>query len=193
MSAGVPLTEDFDPNAVIRAIPDDYVRKGLLFVRHAAALGDELRSLPLERPPGPEGYAALETYPARDYFRILDRVAERAHPGVARAQRWRLAGRTELQSFMAHTMGQVELVSFNNPTEALLRYQQIAPFVLNKPRATTMVLPRQGVRVEYIDPLVSIPYGAGVFEGVVMTFGLHPRVAIEQRGDVTVFDVRWGL
>lgn len=192
-SAGVPLSEDFDPNAVIRAIPDDYVRKGILFLRHTNALGDELAALTLDANPGPDGYAPLESYPARDYFRIFNLVAERAHRGEPRAQQWRLLGRREIDALMATSMGRVELSTFNNPGEALLRYQQFSPFVINKPRGTATELPKHGIRIEYIDPVISVAYGVGVFEGVVMKFGMHPRVAVEANDGVTTFDVRWSL
>jgi uncharacterized protein (TIGR02265 family) len=192
-SAGVPLTEDFDSNAVIRAIPDDYVRRGILFQRLTNALSAELASLALEAPPGPAGYAPLENYPTRDYFRIFDVVAARAHPGEPRAQQWRLAARRELDALIATSMGRVELSTFNHPGEALLRYQQISPFVTSKPRSSVSELPGQGIRIEYIDPVISIAYGVGVFEGVVMKFKMHPRISVDTAGDLTTFDVRWGL
>jgi hypothetical protein len=49
------------------------------------------------------------------------------------------------------------------------------------------------VRIEYSDPVVSIAYGLGVFEGIVLSYGMHPRISIETAGANTIFDVRWGL
>jgi uncharacterized protein (TIGR02265 family) len=189
-SAGVALTDDFDPEAVIRSIPDDYTRKGLVFAQHVSALGEDLAALPLETP---GRYSPLESYPARDYFRIFNAVAERAFPSLPRSQQWRLLGRREIGAVTNTNLGRIEWSALNGPGEALLRYQQFSPFVVNKPRGTASPLPNLGVRIEYIDRVVSIPYGVGVFEGVVLSFGMHPRIAIETAGDITTFDVRWGL
>ncbi len=191
-SAGVALNEDFDPETVIAAIGDDYLRKGIIFRRHVSALGDDFAALPLEAPPGPSGYAPLESYPARDYFRIFNAVAEREFPGVPRAQQWRLEARREIDALLGTNLGRIERSQLNDPREALLRYQQFSPFVASKPRGTASELPK-GVRIEYVDPVISIPYGLGVFEGVVLSFGMHPRIAIDIDGDLTSFDVRWGL
>lgn len=193
VSAGVPFTEDFDPDALLATIPTDYQRKGILFPRHARVLGDALHALPLESPPGPKGYDPLESYPARDYFRIFNLVAEQSFPGEKRAQQWRLLARREIDSLTATSLGRVEWSGLGDPLAALLRYQQFSPFVINKPRATATELRKNAVRIEYTDPVISIPYGVGVFEGVVMSFGMHPRITVDTAGELTTFDVRWGL
>jgi hypothetical protein len=86
-SAGVPLIDDFDADALLASIPDDYERKGMLFARHAKALGYP-----------PNQFDPLLSYPAREYFRLFNLVAEQAFPGEPRAQQWRLLARREIES-----------------------------------------------------------------------------------------------
>lgn len=194
-SAGVPFKDEIRLDEVLSHVGDDYQRKGLLFLRHVRALGARFDALKpsLESAPALGLYLPFHDYPTRDYMRIFDVVARLRHPGVPSAQAWRLEARTELQGFLGQAIGRITWSLFDDPRGALVRYGQLSRMVLTKPIGVPHVVDERRVRVEYADPIGSIAYGIGIFEGIVLSFGQHPRVTVEIDGPRTVFDVRWSV
>ena len=192
-SAGVPFIDEVRLDHVLAEVGDDYRRKGLLFLRHVRALGARFDALKpsLEAPPGLGVYLPFQDYPTRDYLRIFDLVARQRHPDVSSAQAWRLEARSELQGFLGQPIGRVTWSLFDDPRGPLVRYPQLSRMVLTKPVGVPRVLDERRVRIEYQDPIGSLAYAVGVFEGIVLSFRQHPRVTVEIDGPRTAFDVRW--
>ncbi len=192
-SAGVPFTDEVRLDDVLADVGDDYRRKGLLFRRHVRALGAGFEALrpSLEAPPALGLYLPFHDYPTRDYLRVFDVVARRKHPGVASAQAWRLEARNELQGFLGQAIGRITWSLFDDPRGPLVRYPQLSRMVLTKPIGVPDVIDERRVRIEYQDPIGSLAYAVGVFEGIVLSFRQHPRVTVELDGPRTTFDVRW--
>jgi len=194
-TASVPLTGDVPLAEVLGRIGDDYSRKGFFFRRHVRVLGEEFHALreELEAPPVLGTYLPFADYPTRDYFRVIDRAARLQFPGLAMAEAHRRFGREELGSFLEQVIARVAWSAFDDPMAVFVGYAELAKRVMTRPHGHAKKIGERHARVEYHDSLGSIPYGIGVFEGVVLAFKQHPRIAVTFDGSVLRYDVRWTL
>lgn len=191
----VPLTGDVPLSEALARIGDDYSRKGFFFRKHVRTLGEgfpELRAK-LEAPPALGTYLPFVDYPSRDYFRVLDAAARVRFPGMPLAEAHRRFGREELGAFLELVVARVTFASFDDPMAVFVGYAEISKRVMSRPHGTARKMGERWARVEYTDPVGSVPYGIGVFEGVALAFKQHPRVSVTIDGPLLRYDVRWAL
>jgi len=74
-----------------------------------------------------------------------------------------------------------------------LAWSEIAKRVMSHPLGVAHKLGERHVRIEYDEPIGSIPYAVGVFDGIVLAYKLHPRVSVRTDGDRSMFDIRWDV
>lgn len=193
-AAAIPLADEVDLQDVLRNVGDDYHRKGLLFLRHVRALGDEFRAVreTLEAPPS-RFYVPFTDYPTRDYFRIFDVVARRNHKAVSSGEAWRRQARAEIGSIVEIPLGRLTWHLFDSPMQVFEKYAQLSRMVATRPIAESMAMGDRRIRVTYREPIGSMHYGLGICEGIVLGFRLHPRITVTVDEAETSYDVRWDV
>jgi len=193
--ASFPLVEDIELHDVLARLRDDYTRKGFFFQKHLKTLGAAFEAIKttLEHPPRLGVYVPFNDYPTRDYMRIFHCAARTRFPNVAAAQSYRLLAREELSSWLELTVGRVSFGMFSDPMMLFLAWSEVSKRVMSHPFGVATKVSDRQVRIVYEDPIGSIPYAIGVFEGIVLAYKLHPRVAAREDGDRTSFDIRWDV
>jgi len=191
----MPLIEDVELANVLARTGDDYKRKGFFFHRHVKAVGASFESIraTLEEPPRLGVYLPFNDYPARDYMRLFHHAARTRYPSLAPAQAYRLLGREEIGTYLELSVGRVSFGMFGGPMAAFLAWSELAKRLVNRPVGVAHRVHDRHVRIEFTDPVSSLPYGVGVFEGIVLAYNLHPRVAVREEADRTTFDIRWDV
>lgn len=191
----IPLIEDVELANVLSKIGDDYTRKGFFFHRHVKTLGSDFDSIraTLEEPPRLGVYVPFNDYPTRDYMRVFHHAARMRHPNVASSQAYRLLAREEIASYLELSVGRVSFGMFGDPMNLFLAWSEFAKRLSSRPVGVAHKVHERHVRIEYNDPIGSLPYAMGVFEGIVLAFKLHPRVSAREDEPKTTFDIRWDV
>ncbi len=199
-SGGVPIGKgsagaEVVLHELLAGVPDEYTRRGFFFHPLVRALGPHFDRMAkeLEEPPALGIYRPLVSYKTRDYFRLFDSVARMQAPRASAAQAYRLAARSESQAFKATVLGQLTWGFFDEPTQVLLAWPDIIRKVMRGPETRSERRGERHVRVDVQGPFSSPFYGLGVLEGCVLSFGLHPRIALETHDDRTTYDVLWDV
>lgn len=189
----VVLTGDAPLAEGLARIGDDYTRKGFFFRKLVRALGDRFAEVKheLEAPPALGTYLPFVDYPSRDYFRLIDATARVRFPSLSMAEAHRRFGREELGAFLELVVARVSFTAFDDPMAVFTAYSEISRRVMSRPHGVARKVGERHAQVEYRDPVGSVPYGIGVFEGVVLAFKLHPRVSVTQEPSLLRYDVRW--
>lgn len=194
-TAGVAMTGDLPLAEVLSRLSESNTRKGFFFRKHLRTLGDgyaELRPQ-LETPPALGTYLPFVDYSSRDYFRILDAAARLRFPGLSMAEAHRRLGREELGSFLEQVVARVAWSSFDDPMAVFGAWAELSKRVMSKPHGEATKIGERHARLEYDEPVASIPYGIGVFEGIVLAFKQHPRITVTHHGSLVRYDIRWAL
>lgn len=194
-TASIPLTGDVPLSEVLARLQADNTRKGFFFRKHMRTLGDGFGDLRprLEAPPALGTYLPFVDYSSRDYFRILDAAARIQFPNLPMAEAHRRFGRAELGSFLEQVVARVAWSTFDDPMAVFNAWSELAKRVMSKPHGEPTKIGERHARMEYTEPVASIPYGIGVFEGIVLAFKQHPRIAVTQHGPLVRYDIRWAL
>ncbi len=190
-----PLLDDVELSEVLASIGDDYTRKGFFFHRHLKTLGaafDALRPT-LEDPPRLGVYLPFGDYKTRDYMRVFHHAARTRFPKLSAAQAYRLLARDEITSYLDLAVGRVAFGMFGDPMTLLVAWSEFAKRLANRPAGVAQKMGERHVRIEYADPIGSIPYAVGVFEGIVLAYKQHPRVSARVDGERSIFDIRWDV
>lgn len=182
VDASITLTGELDVDALVEAIPEAYVLRGMFFTALVADLGEEFEALApkLCSPPPGGKYLALTNYPVRDHVRVIDAAARRVYPGRSNREAQRLRGQSALDAFKRSLLGKTMVSIIEDPATMLLRVPDLlfSRFI----RGPTGRASREGseaVKIELLGYFGGVEYMAGVFEGIVMSFGQRPRVEVQ--------------
>jgi uncharacterized protein (TIGR02265 family) len=190
-----PLHDDVDLAVVVSRLGADYTRKGFFFHRHIKTLGEAFEAVrpTLEAPPRLGVFLPFTDYPTRDYMRVFHHAARTRFPNVAASQAYRVLAREEIASYLELAVGRVSFGMFGDPMMLFLAWSEFAQRLSSRPIGVAHKRGERHVRIEYEDPIGSIPYALGVFEGIVLAYKQHPRVTATEDGARTTFDIRWDL
>ncbi len=195
----VPRRGDFDADAMFARVPDEFRVRGLFFGRCVAPLRDEWDAIvpKLRDPPalvvGRPWYQPFHEYPLSDYWRVFDAAARATHPQQGGREAWRRYARDEVTSYASTMVGRVTMSLLNEPATALLHYPEVFRMLARGPTASAKRLDGRRVLLEVTDAAGPFEYAVGVFEGMVMAFGKHPRIRGKEQGNVRLYEVSWHL
>jgi len=195
----VPRKGDFDAEELFARVPEEFRLRGLFFGRCVARVRDEWESIApkLREPPpivmGRPWYQPFHEYPLSDYWRVFDAAARATHPVQGGREAWRRYARDEVTSFASTMLGRVTMSLLHEPSLALVRYPEVFRMLAKGPEASAKRLDGRRVLVEVRNGAGPFEYAVGVFEGVVMAFGKHPRIRGREDGSVRKYEVSWHL
>jgi Protein of unknown function (DUF2378) len=187
------LTGDLDRAALIQAIPEGYVVKGLFFGRHVQTLGADFDALcsELEEAPRFGRYMPFIDYSRRDYVRIMIAAARKAFPAQALREGIRRLGRQDFAVFAESTWGKVSLAVATYIKSFLLAvppiYMKIAP---GKWVVSAEELDTATVRMKFSPIYGAWEYQLGQIEGAVIAMKSRPTIGVQEVSPGTFqFDV----
>jgi uncharacterized protein (TIGR02265 family) len=188
-----PLRGDVPIARVLAEIPSDHALKGMFFRRYVDALGADLDALlgSLDAPPKLGRYLPFSTYPLTDYLRLFDRVARSRYAGFGVREAYRLLARSEVEVFVASTLGRVTFSLLRDPASALLKYPESFGVLAFGPKVRAEEA-GGGVRVVFEPYRGALEYAIGVLEGLVLAFDQEPALEIDEGSDRTDLLVTWG-
>ena len=189
-----PLVGDVELEACLRAIPAEFMVKGMFFARYVNALEGawERMASSLDAPARHGRYHAFESYPMRDYMRLFDRVARDRFPGSTR-EAYRLMSRGEIEVFSESTLGKVAFSLVSDPAASLVRYPDLLAAVTRGPSVAAHKRDAKHVTMIF-DRVFGTPEQViGLIEGLVMMFEEEPviDVAVGEGLARMTLDVRW--
>ncbi|MCA9584143.1 MAG: DUF2378 family protein [Myxococcales bacterium] len=187
-----PLRGDVAIAQVLAEIPDDHALKGMFFRRYVDALGAELDVLlpTLDAPPRLGRYMPFSTYPLADYLRLFDRVARSRYAGFGVREAYRMLARSEVEVFVASTLGRVTFSLLQDPAAALLKYPESFGVLAFGPKVRAERA-GEGVCVVFEPYRGALEYAIGVLEGLVLAFDQEPALEIEHGDARTELLVTW--
>jgi uncharacterized protein (TIGR02265 family) len=183
------LAGDVDFRAVA-LVPKEYTLKGMFFARLVrlveGLMGTKAMLAMLAEPPRFGRYLPFADYPVADYFRLFDKAARHLFADVSPRESYRRLARTDVETFMASTLGRVVANLLPDPKVALLKYEEVYGLLVKGPSIRAFDAGEKLVRFELEGPVAFPEYPVGLFEGIVQTLGFQPRVEVGRRDGLDV-------